>query len=178
MARFARIDLRAQRGGVRIRQQFVHIQCATRARIAERGIANRIRETRRLDLAMQTLRAQRIAFRREAFENLQDQKRDDALPVRRTFVDLVTAKARLDRLHVLAAIAREIVQRVQPAETAQTFDDIARNRTAIERIAPRSPMISSARASSGCLCSAPALGAWPSVSMRARLTASAASTSR
>jgi hypothetical protein len=63
-------------------------------------------------------------MRVEAFENLQDQQRDNSLPVRRTLVHVVAPEAGLDRVHVLAAELREIVHRVQPAHAAQTGDDV------------------------------------------------------
>ena len=63
-------------------------------------------------------------------------ERDDALPVRRAFVDRPSTKLRRDRLHILALCAREILHRVQSAEALEIGDHVFGDRPAIEGCRP------------------------------------------
>src|SRR3546814_4320498 len=68
----------------------------------------------------------------EAFEDAQDDKRRDALPVRRALVEIVAAIAGVNRLDVFGTLTGEILRLVQAVQLLQPFDDLLHHRALVE----------------------------------------------
>src|SRR3546814_18884560 len=68
----------------------------------------------------------------EAFEDAQDDKRRDALPVRRALVEIVAAIAGVNRLDVLGTLTGEILRLVQAVQLLQPFNDLLHHRALVE----------------------------------------------
>ena len=128
-----RIDAATQFAGQGVRQQPVRGDVAL-VGVGQNGIAHRIGEPRRVDLAMQPLGRERISTGLETGQDVEDQQGDHALPVRRTFVHLVAAEAGFDRRYVGALGLGEILEGVQPAEPLQKVDHVGRHRALVEGV--------------------------------------------
>ena len=101
-------------------------------RIAEECVARGVSEARRFDLDVEVVDVERIGLRLEARQDVQNYQSDDALTVRRAFVDRPSPKLRRDRLDVFALGAREIVRCVQAADALEIGDHVFGDRPAIE----------------------------------------------
>ena len=115
----AGIDAIPDPGGKCIREKPRNRRVALR-RVAEIGIAGAIRRLGGLGKKMDTIRLAVPAVpKRQTFDNAQDHEGGEPLSGRRTLVDLMSAIAGFDRLHIIAAMPCEVFLLMQPAGLAQ-----------------------------------------------------------
>ena len=115
----AGIDAISDPGGKCVRKKPRNWHVALR-RVAEVGIAGAIRRLGGLGQKMDTIRLAVPAVpKRQIFDNAQDHEGGQTLSGRRTLVDLISAIAGLDRLHIIAAMPCEVFLLMQPTGLAQ-----------------------------------------------------------
>ena len=105
-------------------------------RIGKQRVAHRIGQPRRLDLDMQPVGRLRIALRLEARQDVEDHQRDDALAVRRAFVDLVAAEAGAGSAgHTRRRASAKSASVCRPPSPSQIGDDVLGDRAGVEAVA-------------------------------------------
>ena len=127
------VDLRGQFVRQSVGKEILNRNCGERG-VGDKGVARGVSEARRFDLDMEIVDIERIRPDLEARQDVEDHQSDDALAVRRAFVDCSAAKLGRDRLDIFALRASEIVRRMQSAEAAEIGDHVLGDRPTIEGV--------------------------------------------
>ena len=99
-------------------------------------LAHHVGDPRGLGFEVKPLDAQRRKFRQiEARKDIQHHQHGDARAVRRALPDVMAFIYGADRRGRLGGMLREILQRVQAADTAQGFDHVLGDRAFVKRVA-------------------------------------------
>ncbi len=131
--RLGEIDLRGKFISELVGQQIIDRHVRDR-HIRDERITRRIGQPRRFDFDVEIVHVQWTGLHLEARQDVEDHQRDDALPVRRAFVDRSSAEVRRDRRDIFACGCGEIFLRMQPADALQIAHHVVGDIAAIECI--------------------------------------------